>query len=136
MISIGFLSAIIAFVASITGYPVPQIERPSVIYTSLLPADVGATYNTRIDMIFIRETFNERSIRDQATLAHEITHWLQDANNRLGLPVCRLEQEAYRVGDRYRILFHQPIDEPNPLRQKATECPASKPPAIMKSTRP
>lgn len=140
MLTTALLMAVIAFAACQTGYDIPKGQLPSVLQTNNLEQDVGATYNAAVDTIFLRPNFDPRFLQDQATLAHEVTHWLQDMNGQMTRLRCSLEQEAYRVGDKYQEMFGRDIKSlltrnERILREKATKCPTAPHPTTISTRR-
>lgn len=87
---------IATWIVGITDYSFPE-NLPRIELVSEMKAEdaVGAYEN---NTIYLLNTWDINDTESLETLAHEITHWLQDKNNN-NKKRCELEAEAYAIQD-------------------------------------
>lgn len=60
--------------------------------------------------LIVHGRWNVQSVGDRATVAHEMTHWLQYVSgNAIGRMYCDMEQEAYTVGWAYYLMAKKQV---------------------------
>jgi hypothetical protein len=99
------------FVCKWSGYSCEGIEPPNVVWTQALVNSQWALgfYIPGEPNVYIGTKYMASTT--QTVLVHEMTHYLQDVLE-LGMTMCEMEGDAFRVSDRYA----QRNDHPNLVR--------------------
>ena len=95
------LQAILMFASLVTGYPVPDYE-PVISYESreTMERALGIAVDGYYEGGVVHLSHDEMGAQFGSVVAHEFTHFLQDANGD-DRPRCEQEREAYKVGDAF-----------------------------------